>query len=531
MAVNIMLYGPPAAGKTSVGRQLARRLHREFVDTDALIASRAGRTVPAIFEGDGETAFRQLESSVCEELAKGTGRVIALGGGTLLDAAGRSRLERTGAVVCLRAEPSELMARLRKENWRPLLAGSDPAGTLERLLESRRAHYDSFAEQVDTSRQTVAAVVSEVAESLALRTLAVRASGLRHDIALGYGVLDELPALLSSRGLSRPWVLVTDENVARCLAARIPDDIPRIVIPAGEAQKTPVVSASLCERFADLGLDRSGTVIAMGGGVIGDLAGFASAIFMRGVRWVNVPTTLLAMVDASVGGKTAVNLQAGKNLVGAFYPPALVATDPLALATLPAAEWASGMAEVVKHAVIGSAGLFDALEQTRAFGSLRQIAETIGVKIGVVEADPFERGERAKLNLGHTIGHAIETVSGYTVRHGAAVAIGLVAEGRLAERLGIADTDVVVRMAAVLDRLGLPTAYRGSSASELRAAMTVDKKKAGARLRFALPTRIGEVRHGIEVDDALLGEVLAGIYSGDVGAKSYRPGTPVTPSG
>lgn len=513
MAVNIILYGPPASGKTSVGRLLARHLGREFVDTDTLISTRAGRSIPAIFERDGEAAFRRLEGGVCEELAEGGGRVIALGGGTLLDATSRSRLERTGAVVCLRADPSDLMARLRKENARPLLSGNDPAGRLERLLASRRAHYDSFAEQVDTSRRAVAAVVPHVAESIACRTLAVRAPGLRHDIALGYGVLDELPVLLSSRGLGKPWVLVTDENVARCLAARIPDDIPRVVIPAGEAQKTPGVSSSLCERFADLGLDRSGTVIAMGGGVIGDLAGFSAATFMRGVRWVNVPTTLLAMVDASVGGKTGVNLRAGKNLVGAFHPPALVAADPLALATLPAAERVSGMAEVVKHAVIGSADLFDALEQTPAFGSLQQIAETIGVKIGVVEADPFERGERAKLNLGHTIGHAVETVSGYTVRHGAAVAIGLVAAGRLAERLGMADRSVADRMAAVLDRLGLPTAYRPGTASQLRAAMTVDKKKAGARLRFALPTRIGDVRHGIEVEESLLGEVLADVSS------------------
>jgi shikimate kinase / 3-dehydroquinate synthase len=511
VAVNIMLYGPPAAGKTSVGRALARRLGREFVDVDALVSARSGRSIPAIFGNGGEAAFRRLERDACADLARGGGRVIALGAGALLDAASRSRLGRTGAIVCLRAMPSDLMARLRGGTRRPLLSGSDPATQLDQLLKSRRAHYDSFPEQVDTSGRTVAAVVCDVAESIAIRTLPLHAPGLRHDVTLGYGLLDELPALLASRGLRNPFVLVTDDNVSRCLADRIPGDIPHIVVPAGEAQKTPGMSASLCERFAELGLDRTGTVIAVGGGVIGDLAGFASATFMRGVRWVNVPTTLLAMIDASVGGKTGVNLAAGKNLVGAFHAPALVAADPLALATLPAAERVSGMAEVVKHAVIGAPGLFDALEQARAYGSIRQIADTIGVKIRVVEADPFERGERATLNFGHTIGHAVEAVSGYALRHGEAVAIGLAAEGCLAERLGIAGDGDVARIAAVLDRFGLPTAYRGSTAAQLRAAMAVDKKKAGATLRFALPARIGEVRYGLEVADGLLMEVLEGV--------------------
>lgn len=506
--MNIILYGPPASGKTSVGRLLAIRLGREFVDTDELVTRRAGRSIPAIFASEGEDGFRRLERDVCAEVAQGDGRVIALGAGALLDAASRTRLERTGPVVCLRADLSDLMARLQREPTRPLLSGSDPAGKLERLLVARRGHYDAFAEQVDTTGLAVATVASAVADSIRPRTLTLRASGLAQDITLGYGLLDELPALLSSRGFSRPWVLVTDDNVARCLAARIPDDIPHIVIPAGENQKTPAASADLCARFADLGLDRRGCVIALGGGVIGDLAGFAAATFMRGVRWVSVPTTLLAMIDASVGGKTGVNLPAGKNLVGAFHPSALVVTDPLALATLPAAERANGMAEVVKHAVIGSPSLFDALEQRQAFGSLRQIAETIRVKTRVVEVDPFEQGERAKLNLGHTIGHAVEKVSGYTVRHGAAVAIGMVAEGRLAERLGIAGANTIARIAALLDRLGLPTAYRGSTARSLLAAMAADKKRADARLRFSLPASIGDVRCGIEIDDALLIEVL-----------------------
>lgn len=514
MAVNVLLYGPPGAGKTSVGRALSRRLGREFVDADELVSSRAGRSIQAIFERDGEPAFRRLEHDACADLASGEGRIIALGAGALVDASSRASLERSGPVACLRAAPAELSARIGRGTGRPLVSGPDPGGRLARLLEDRQAHYGSFPEQVDTSGRTVEAVADEVAARLAPRSLAVRAPGLSHGVRVGYGLIDELPSLLAAEGLGGPFVLVTDEHVNRCLAARVLGDVPRIVLPPGEAQKSPAVSAGLCERFAEFGLDRNGAVIAIGGGVIGDLSGFAAATFMRGIRWVGVPTTLLAMVDASIGGKTGVNLSAGKNLVGAFHPPSLVVTDPLALATLPAAERRSGMAEVVKHAVIGGPALFETLEGLSAFGSVAQLAEAISVKIGVVEADPFEHGERATLNLGHTIGHAVETVSGYTMRHGEAVAVGLAAEARLAERTRLATGDIVTRIAALLGRFGLPTAYRGATASGLRAAMAADKKRAGAALRFALPAGIGDVRFGIEVDDALLTEVLEGVVTG-----------------
>jgi 3-dehydroquinate synthase len=395
---------------------------------------------------------------------------------------------------------------------RPLLSGRP--GDLNRLLESRRAHYDSFATRVDTSGKRIEEVTDEVVASIARARLEVRAPGLEHEIALGHGLLEELPALIAGRGLHGPYVLVTDENVERSLAARVPDLFPRTVLPAGESQKTLHSIEWLCQRFVEHGLDRAGTVIALGGGVMGDLAGFAAATFMRGVRWVNVPTTVLAMVDASVGGKTGVNLPEGKNLVGAFHPPTLVISDPLSLATLPDAERISGMAEVVKHAIIGSPALFRSLEAAAAFGSLRQIEAAVAIKIRIVEADPFERGARARLNFGHTVGHAVEATSFYALRHGEAVAIGMVAEARIAEKLGIADAGLAERITSVLERAGLPTSYRGSTADELRAAMNVDKKTAGRKVRFALPAGIGEVVHGVEVDEGLLMEVLGGVSGG-----------------
>lgn len=499
--MNIILYGPPGAGKSAVGRALAAKLGREFADADSIVEMRAGLTVAQIFSQSGEAEFRRLESGVCAELAARQNLVIALGGGALLDRASRAALERGGVIICLRAEPAALLARLPAEGCRPLLADGDPAEKLHALLASRRALYDSFPVQIDTTNKTIAQVVSEIGSLLTPRTLAVEAADLQHEILLGYGLLENLPALLSERNLHEPLIVVTDEKIARALPF-VMRHSSVVTLPAGEQHKTLATVSRLYDEFLNHGLERSGAVIAIGGGVIGDLTGFAAATFMRGVRWVNVPTTLLAMVDAAIGGKTGVDLPQGKNLVGAFHPPSLVAADPLALGTLPAAERIAGMAEVVKHGIIGCTPLFESLERAEAFGSLEQLRQAMEVKIKIVEADPFEKGERAKLNLGHTIGHGIEAASGYALRHGEAVSIGLAAEARLAERIGLAESGLAVRIERALSRIGLPTRCPDLDPVAIRAAMNADKKKSGGQLRFALPKKIGDVVWGIEVDES-----------------------------
>lgn len=505
--MNLILYGPPGSGKSKVGQRLAAHLQREFVDCDVLIEKRAGQPIPQIFAEQGEGGFRQRESQVCAELATRSNLVIALGGGALLNPANRAALERSGPVFCLRAETAELLARLRAESHRPLLAGDDPEAKLMALLETRRALYDSFPEQVNTTGQSIAQVAEDVIARLKPRALPVNAPSLKHDILLGYGLLHNLPGLMAERGLSGPALIVTDENLARQLPLSH-FSLPIAILPAGEQHKTLATIQSLYEAFLQHGLDRTGWVIAMGGGVLGDMAGFAAATFMRGLRWINVPTTVLAMVDASLGGKTGVDLPQGKNLVGAFHPPTLVISDPLTLASLPRAEFISGMAEVVKHGVIGEAGLFEALEASPIFGSVEHLRRAIQVKIKVVEADPFEKGVRATLNAGHTIGHGIEAASGYRLRHGESIAIGLVAETLMAEHLGLAERGLASRIEAVLQRIGLPTRCPGLDVTLIRAAMMSDKKKASGRLKFALPRRVGEVGWGIDVEESLIIETL-----------------------
>jgi 3-dehydroquinate synthase len=337
---------------------------------------------------------------------------------------------------------------------------------------------------------------------------------------MGHGLLVRLPELLAAKNLRPPFVVITDtgagyfygDAVAEALSA------PEIRFPQGEAHKTLDTVRELYARCITNGLERDGTLLALGGGVVGDVAGFVAATFMRGVRWVNLPTTVLAMADASLGGKVGVDLPEGKNLVGAFHPPALVVADFDTLATLPEIEARYGLAEVIKAAIIGDADLFawfSSLNDEKSTPTYPPIpvliARAAAVKVGIVNADPHERGERAKLNLGHTIGHGVEAASGYAIRHGEAVAIGMVAEARLAEMMGLAEAGLAEMIADCLRRVGLPTHCPGLSAGAIRAAMGADKKKAGGKLKFALPEGIGEVVWGIEADEKLLMAVLEAV--------------------
>lgn len=497
--MRIFLYGPPGAGKSTVGRRLAGDLELPFVDMDQVIESRAGASIPQIIQAGGEDAFRDLESLTLKEIAGGAESVVALGGGALLRPENRALAENSGRVILLRASEETLLARLQAEpGARPLLAG-DLRERLSSLLANRRQHYASFPLRLDAN-QPPPQIARQI--QIALGRFRLRAMG-RYDVIIREGGLEQLGETLRARGLLTP-MLVTDETVARFHAERALDSLRRagfdpglIVVPAGESHKTLETVRRLWQGFLEAGLDRKSTVIALGGGVIGDLAGFTASTFMRGIRWVVVPTTLLAMVDASLGGKTGFDLPEGKNLIGSFHPPQLVLADPQTLNTLPEAEVRSGFAEVVKHAVIADPALFALCR--RGFENLRQNLDEVArraasVKIGIVEEDPYERGLRAVLNYGHTIGHAVELVSGFRLRHGEAVAIGMVAEARYAERIGMAKAGTSDAIAGVLASLGLPIEIPNELPREaILRAMRVDKKKNARSIRFALPAEIGRV--------------------------------------
>ena len=508
MAPLIFLYGPPGSGKSTVGRYLAEALALDFFDLDTVVENKAGSEIPAIFTAEGESGFRARESEALKTvLANGSG-VVALGGGTLLDTENQDLVREAGSVLCLDGPAETLMVRLSESNEvRPLLEG-DRDVQLKSLLEERAEHYASFPLRLDTHGLTPAQTA--FAAQVKLGKFRIRGMGSDYDVVVDEGGLSQVGAWMADHDLRGTVALVTDETVGALYAAQVSAavrssgmQIHSYQIPPGEDQKTLSTAADLWDFFARSRMERSSVVLALGGGVVGDLAGFAAANFMRGIAWIYLPTTLLAMVDASVGGKTGVNLPRGKNLVGAFHAPRAVRMDIATLKTLPEIEIANGLAEVVKHGIIADPALFDLCE--RGIQVIWQemdtlISRAVAVKLRVIQEDPYEAGLRETLNLGHTIGHAVEQASRYRIRHGEAVAIGMVVEARLSRILGIADDNLEKRISAVLSGVGLPVDIPDLiNRSDLVEAMMMDKKRAGEKLRFSLPVKVGEVRTGIEV--------------------------------
>jgi shikimate kinase/3-dehydroquinate synthase len=523
-AANLILTGMMGTGKTTVGRELARRRGVPFEDLDALIAGDSGDSVAELFAREGEAAFRARERAATLALAPTPARVIATGGWTLADPASRAHLATLGPVVCLTAETSTLADRLAAAGeTRPLLATPDLAA-IAALLAQRRPVYDSLPLQVDTTRLTVAEAAAAVervialAGALALTALPVQTPEGGYRVVIGSGVLAAVGALLAGQGRTGRTLLVTDSLVAplyadRVMAALRDADLTTtlVVMGIGEAAKSLATVAALYDACLASGLDRDGTIVALGGGVVTDTAGYAAATWLRGVHLVTVPTTLLGMVDAAIGGKSGVNLAAGKNLVGAFKQPDLVLADPTVLATLPPPVLRAGLAEVVKAALVADPALFAQLEVGGVPGASDApawcglVARAAAVKVALVASDPYEQSRRVVLNLGHTFGHALERATDYRLSHGEAVAIGLVAACTLAERLGLAESGLAPRVAALLTALGLPTCFAGPTSAAVLAAMVVDKKRAAGRLRFVVPRAVGDV---VVVDDVATADVL-----------------------
>ncbi|MCU0503681.1 MAG: 3-dehydroquinate synthase, partial [Anaerolineae bacterium] len=467
-----------------------------------------------------------IEAAICEEFSAPAGLVIAVGGGAVVNPANRDALSRGGTLICLDAAPETLLRRIGDDDNRPMLAGADRLARIYGLLAQRAEAYAAISDHLDTTHLSVAAAAERVMGiaaglpegghrllvdfrlPIADSTDAAHQSAIRNpqSAMAGYDILiaDHLLAQAGSRIADagvRPGrcAVITNPNVGGSHAPILIETLteagfaPLIFeIPDGEAHKTLDTAAGLYTRFADAKLARTEPVIALGGGVVGDLAGFVAATWLRGVPFLQIPTSLLAMVDASVGGKVAVDLPAGKNLVGAFKQPELVLIDPDLLSTLPGAEFRSGLAEIVKAGIIGDEALFEGLATRGPTSLTAMIADAVRVKARIVARDPFEMGDRAWLNLGHTFGHALELISGYTLRHGEAVALGMVAAAEMSANLGFCDASIPGLVRETLTRLGLPTRHAFDPAAAL-AAMGTDKKRRGHALRFVLIGRIGEV--------------------------------------
>lgn len=499
----LVLTGFMGTGKTTLGRLVAEKVGVPFVDLDDVIVEKAGLSIPEIFEKYGEAGFRAWESAVCAEVAADPRvMVVATGGGALINPTNQDVFANE-VIIRLKASPEEVYDRLKDDIGRPLLAVENPQNRIAELLAKREPTYQKFRHQVTNSNgspedgaKTILAVWKSACATRKHELLVVSPENL-YPVIIQNGAFEDTAILLAHYFNVFPvallQVVITDTNVAAIygdlLAGKILENQSHlIVIPAGEEYKNLDTVKFLYDEFAKIGLDRTGVVIALGGGVVGDTVGFAAATYMRGVKLVQIPTTLLAMVDSSVGGKVGVDIPQGKNLVGAFKQPDLVIIDPEVLKTLPPEEISAGMAEIIKHGLLANPALLD-----EDMPLIERIKAAVQVKIDVVQRDPYEQGERAHLNLGHTFAHAIEQVSGYTWRHGFAVGVGLVGAAMLSQKLGYLDGDDVGFIEHKVKSAGLPIRYQDLEPEALWEAMKLDKKWRGGRSHFVILKGIGNL--------------------------------------
>ena len=541
---NIFLVGLMGAGKTTVGRALAKKLNKRFIDSDHEIESRTGASIPVIFEIEGEEGFRRREAEVIRDLTAQQGVILATGGGAVLRPENRAFLKERGTVIYLRAAVNQILQRTSRDKNRPLLQTADPRKRLEDLTREREPLYREVADLiVETGRPNIAALVQSILDQLAERdanasssmstpqntqanshtvTLQVDLGERSYPIVIGPGrltdsgwckhVAGERVAVVTNTTVG-PLYLETVRKTLEAAGKRVTS----VVLPDGEEEKNWNSLMLIYDALLREQCDRKTTLIALGGGVIGDMTGFAAATYMRGVPFIQIPTTLLAQVDSSVGGKTGINHPLGKNMIGAFYQPQAVVADIDTMNTLPARELSAGLAEVIKHGAIADTRFFDWIEANMA-GLLARDAQAIThavrrsceIKADVVRQDEREGGLRAILNFGHTFAHAIESGLGYGEwLHGEAVGCGMVMAADLSQRLGYIDAAAKARLTAVVRAAGLPVTAPDLGAARWLELMQVDKKNEGGKIKFILLKPLGSPIITTVPQESLLATIAA----------------------
>ena len=477
-------------------------------------------TIPEIFEKFGEPYFRDGERRVIARVLAAGPCVLSTGGGAYMNASTRETIARTGVSIWLKPDFDVLLRRVRKRSNRPLLQTPDPEGTLRRLLEERSPTYAladiTIGSQDGPHEVVVERIVAALEQHVPIppnRKVRVDLGQRAYDIEIGEGLIENAGPRIAALFPRARAAIVTDDNVAahwleplRASLASAGIGSAAIVCPPGETTKSYAHFARVCDALIGARIERRDIVIALGGGVIGDLAGFAAETLRRGVDYVQIPTSLLAQVDSSVGGKTAINSPLGKNLIGAFHQPRLVLADAGALRTLPTREFRAGYAEVAKYGLIDDRDFFEWLEanwrEIFSGGPARAqaIAVSCAAKARVVASDETEQGARALLNLGHTFGHALEALAHYDpaiLVHGEGVAVGMACAFRFSQTLGVCQGQDVVRVERHLQAVGLPTRIQDIPGlrvdpAALLESMRQDKKVERGRLTFILARGIGQ---------------------------------------
>jgi shikimate kinase / 3-dehydroquinate synthase len=531
---NIILVGMMGSGKTTVGRLLAKQLGKTFIDSDEEILKRTGVSIQHIFDVEGEPGFRQRESCIVQELLQRDDIVLATGGGAILDPHNRSMMRENGTVVYLKSGIHDLWQRTRHDRSRPLLQTADPRAKLQELFALRNPLYTETADIVmHTGKQNVQVLLSALHRKLnvslsttqnsnTMQTLTVGLAERSYPIHIESGLLSKADLLLPFLKHKRV-AIVSNTTVAPLYLGRLSEILEKhgvrvvsIILPDGEKFKNIETLNLIYDALLTHRCERNTPLIALGGGVIGDMTGYAAATYLRGVPFIQIPTTLLSQVDSSVGGKTGINHPLGKNMIGAFYQPQIVIIDISTLSTLPDQELRAGLAEVIKYGLIRDLPFLEWLEANmekllaRDVNALQYaVVRSCENKAAVVGTDERESGERALLNLGHTFGHAIENGMGYGVwLHGEAVAAGTIMAADLSQRLGWISIDDVSRIRLLFERAGLPVVAPHLGVEQYMNLMGLDKKVVDGQMRFVLLKALGHAVISSDVPVVLLHETL-----------------------
>jgi shikimate kinase / 3-dehydroquinate synthase len=531
---SIVLIGLMGAGKTAIGKRLAAQLGLPFFDADQEIERAAGATISEIFTKHGEAHFRAGEKRVIQRLLAGGRIVLAPGGGAFMDPETRATIRERAISVWLRCPLPILLQRVQGRTHRPLLNTGDPSEILQHLSDERSPLYAQADIIVDGSEDPPHVTTNNVIAALnahsALHRVPVQLSQSRYEVLIGNNLLNRAGALIAPMLPQPRCVIITDETVASLHLPALQNSLTEvgvshstIMVPPGETSKNFQTWQYVVETLLSQKVDRHTTVIALGGGVIGDLAGFAAAATLRGLPFIQIPTTLLAQVDSSVGGKTGINAPQGKNLIGAFHQPNLVIADIGILSTLPLRERRAGYAEIVKAGLIADASLYEWCEanaKAMMDGDSTILGEAVekavrfkAQVVGDDEREAKPNDGRALLNLGHTFAHALEAETGYGqgLLHGEAVATGLVLATHLSATLGLCPQEDTSRVAAHLESVDLPIRIAGLPVERLLSHMKQDKKMRGRRLTFVLTHGIGQAFTSNDVpEEAVRATLLAG---------------------